>query len=202
LEKIFDPFFSTGSAAKGAGLRLSISRNIVAGYGGAIEAWSSEGSGSRFVVRLPVAEDPAVSRETAVAPREGGNASRRGRVLIVDDEARVRSTAAFLLKKEHDVCEAVGGREALAIVDRGTDFDVILCDLMMPDMSGMELHATLAERHPDLAARMIFMTGGAFTPRANEFLKRVPNPRVEKPFDTNDLLGLVRASVTKTPVAA
>jgi PAS domain S-box-containing protein len=202
LEKIFDPFFMTRAAGKGTGLGLSISRNIVASYGGRIEASSSEGEGNRFVVRLPAAESGAFAAPPLTAAADRFQSAPRGRVLIVDDEPRVRSTAAMLLKKEHDVCEVGGGREALAVVDRDTRFDVILCDLMMPDMSGMELHASLSERWPQLANRMVFMTGGAFTPRANDFLRCVPNRRVDKPFDAKRLLGLVRDLVTQAAAAA
>ena len=74
-------------------------------------------------------------------------------------------------------------RCALKAIQQGQRFDVILCDLMMPDLSGMDLHAELLELAPEQAEKIIFMTGGAFTGPAADFLATVPNPRIEKPFD-------------------
>jgi CheY-like chemotaxis protein len=76
-------------------------------------------------------------------------------------------------------------------------YDVILCDLMMPEMTGMELHAQLETTQPERAARMVFVTGGAYTPAAMSFLERVPNPRLEKPFDPENLRTQVREWVAK-----
>ena len=87
------------------------------------------------------------------------------------------------------------GRAAADLLAEDTRFDVILCDLMMPDMSGMELYAQLKTSAPDLAPRMIFVTGGAFTARAHEFLDSVPNARVDKPFDLDQLRELLRSRV-------
>lgn len=84
----------------------------------------------------------------------------------------------------------------LAVVARGERFDVILCDLMMPRMTGMELHAQLAALAPRQAERMVLLTGGAFTAAASEFLPRVPNARVDKPFDLVSLRALVRGLVS------
>src|SRR5207249_2888317 len=108
---------------------------------------------------------------------------------VVDDDAFVLSSLRRLLS-EYDVVCAANGRDALrAIADQ--NFDAVLCDLMMPQMTGMDLHEALAER-PELQPRIIFMTGGAFTPAARAFLDRVPNERLDKPFDTNALRALVR----------
>jgi CheY-like chemotaxis protein len=88
--------------------------------------------------------------------------------------------------------QTVGRAEdALAKLRAGEQYDVILCDLMMPQVTGMDLHATLSRERPDLVGRMIFMTGGAFTLRARQFLDGVPNPRIEKPFDAQLLRALV-----------
>ncbi|HVU52601.1 MAG TPA: response regulator, partial [Polyangia bacterium] len=88
-----------------------------------------------------------------------------------------------VLSKECDVDLAVDAREGLDRLAAGT-YDVVLCDLMMPDMTGMDLYAEVARRHPGVERRFIFMTGGAFTPRATEFLAQVSNRRLEKPFET------------------
>lgn len=116
----------------------------------------------------------------------------RRRLLIVDDEPHLARTLQILLGDENDVEVVTSGRAARATLERDGAFDAILCDLSMRDVSGMDLHDCLASERPEAAARMIFMTGGAYTAEAREFLDRVPNPRVEKPFRLEDLQALVR----------
>ncbi len=119
------------------------------------------------------------------------SAERRGRILVVDDEPRMGKALQRLLAPAHDVSVAQGAREALELVSAGAVFDVILCDLMMPGMSGMDLHAALGRTAPQLVARMVFMTGGAYTPQAQAFLEQVPNRRLEKPFRPEALERLI-----------
>jgi len=83
----------------------------------------------------------------------------------------------------------------LRLLEKREHFDLILCDLMMPAMTGMELHDELTRLDSSQAARMSFLTGGAFTPRARAFLAEVPNPRLEKPFDPQGLRSFVRSLV-------
>jgi len=87
---------------------------------------------------------------------------------------------------------------AFARIEAGERFDLILCDLMMPDMTGIDLYEVLMERFPDQARVMIFVTGGAFTTRAKAFLDRVSNLRVDKPFDARNLRALVRELLKST----
>jgi len=120
-------------------------------------------------------------------------------VLVVDDEASVRLLLERLLGAEHDVACADSGAQARELLEGGAEFDVILCDLMMPRLSGMDLHEWAALQRPEAARRMVFMTGGAFTTRARRFLERVPAGRVvEKPFEAPDLLALIRRHVQAT----
>ena len=108
---------------------------------------------------------------------------------------RVQGVFTLLIQCAGQGAEMVFGplaREALRLLDGGVGFDLILCDLMMPEMDGVDLHARLAARAPEQVARMVFLTGGAFSPRARRFLDEVPNPRVPKPFDGPALRGLVR----------
>jgi PAS domain S-box-containing protein len=186
-EKIFEPFFTTKGVGVGSGLGLSICKSIVTGFGGEITFHSEPGRGTRFLVKLPrVPGDWRKPGEAApaVAP---ARPKVRGRILVVDDEAGIRTSLARLLGREHEVVLAASGEEGQALLATDRRFDLVLCDLMMPRMSGMELHAWLAERDPALAGQVVFITGGAFLPGAAEYLARVGNLRVEKPFDSADL---------------
>jgi CheY-like chemotaxis protein len=106
---------------------------------------------------------------------------------VIDDEAGIRASLARLLGRDHEVVTAASGEDGQALLEKDRRFDLVFCDLMMPRMSGMELHAWLAGQDPALAGQVVFVTGGAFTPGAAEYLARVGNLRVEKPFDSTSL---------------
>ena len=118
-------------------------------------------------------------------------ASKRAHVLVIDDEVAIGRTLVRGLGRFHEVVALTSGKEALARIAAGERFDAILSDLMMPEVTGMEIHEELARIAPDQAKRMIFMTGGAFTERAREFLDRIPNPRIEKPFEMASILAII-----------
>jgi PAS domain S-box-containing protein len=190
LSRIFDPFFTTKPSGVGTGLGLWICQGILAPLGGTLEVESEVGRGSLFRVTLPVF-DPAPARERGAA--RGAEAELRGaRILVVDDEPLILGALRRALDAEYQVTCCKDGREALQRLRAGERFDVILSDLMMPELSGMELHAEIGRLTPDLTERMIFVTGGAFTPKAREFLERIPNARVEKPVDFQNLRILIR----------
>ena len=115
----------------------------------------------------------------------------RKRILLVDDYAAFANSLRLALLDDHDVVVATSGEQALVELQGGVRFDVVLCDLMMPQLSGAELHQRIAERWPGFERRMIFMTGGSYTPETNQFLKRVTNPRLEKPFPVDELRSLL-----------
>jgi DNA-binding NtrC family response regulator len=102
------------------------------------------------------------------------------------------TTLRVALSDEHDVVVVGSGPAARELLGRDREFHAIVCDLMMPKLSGMELHDWLRAESPELARRMIFMTGGAYTPGAFNFLDKVENPHIQKPFDLDELLSLVR----------
>jgi CheY-like chemotaxis protein len=188
LARVFDPFFTTRPVGTGMGLGLSICQGVVASLGGRIQASSEAGKGSRFRVTLPAVKDDAPQSPKTAAP------ARRGRVLLVEDDPLVARAVRRTLGSEHDVTFVDGGRGALSAL-AGAEFDVVLCDLMMPEMTGMDLHAELVRSRPEVAARMVFLSGGAFTDDAREFLARIPNAQVEKPFDPSHLRDVVRRLV-------
>ncbi|MDB4998764.1 MAG: hypothetical protein JWM74_6196 [Myxococcaceae bacterium] len=192
LRNIFDPFFTTKPIGVGTGLGLSICHGIVTGLGGRIEVESELGAGTLFRVVLRAATSSvrqAAPRTEAIVPVP----VVRTRVLAVDDDALFLGTLRRLLAAQHDVTAVTCASDALAHIGCGEEFDVILCDLMMPDMTGMDLHAELSLKRPELADRMIFLTGGTFTARAKSFLDGVKNAHLEKPFDAHEVQTLISA---------
>ena len=190
LPRVFDPFFTTKPVGIGTGLGLAICHRIVTAFGGEIAVDSELGSGSVFRVALPAAapvSEDVIAPIGSVPPRR----RRRARILAVDDEAMVGMAVRRMLANDHEVTALTDARAALERLQRGERYDVVLCNVMMPFMGGPELHAEVARLAPEQAERMIFMTGGAFTPAAHEFLDRVPNDRIEKPFDAPQLKQLV-----------
>jgi signal transduction histidine kinase len=192
LTRIFDAFFTTKPIGVGTGLGLSICHKIVTGLGGEIQVTSEVGKGTAFRVLLPatLADASVEPRLSTIAPP-----TRRGRVLIIDDEPMVARALGRVLEHEHEVTVAATADDACQRILAGARYDVILCDLMMPQMTGMELHAHLLRQVPDQAGQMVFLTGGAFTAGARAFLDGVPNQRIEKPFDTQHLRSIINDRV-------
>jgi PAS domain S-box-containing protein len=190
--RIFDPFFTTKPVGLGLGLGLSICHGIITNHGGTITAESELGRGSTFRVVLPVAaEAPAEPPRAAPAARSPDAPARRRRVLVIDDEPALATMISRILSREYHVDVTIDAREGLERLAGPDPYDVVLCDLMMPNMTGMDLFAEVARRQPGLEQRFVFMTGGAFTPRATEFLAQVKNRRLEKPFETSVLKATV-----------
>ena len=182
-DRVFEPFFTTKPIGVGTGLGLSICYGIVHGLGGTIEVDSRAGEGTTIRVRIPASGRARRAPSPAVAVEPP---TRRGRILIIDDNVNVARSFAILLA-DHDVEVSVDPRRAANRILAGETFDIVFCDLMMPAMTGMDLHAAVAEKLPKQAERIVFVTGGAFTPAAQEFVSRVPNTVLEKPFDMKKL---------------
>jgi CheY-like chemotaxis protein len=193
-QKIFDPFYTTKPVGMGTGLGLSICRNIVQSLDGSMDVESEPGRGSSFTVRLPVSR---ANSSTTIRP--GSNpppvSQRTLRVLIVDDDRLVAKATKRQLSPPHAVTLASSGAEALELTGR-QDFDAILCDVMMPGMTGMEFHDRVQQKDPALASRFVFITGGAFTPQARERFSRNNNPHITKPFTTSELIAALEAAIS------
>jgi len=187
--RLFMPFFTTKPPGVGTGLGLSICHRIIASLGGDITVESVVGKGTTFRVSLPAAPPGTIEAppaEPSVAP-----AVRRGRILVIDDEPWILSAVRRNLSFEHEVTITTSALDAIKRIASGESFDIILCDLVMPYVTGMDLHAEVVRIDPEQAQRIIFLTGGAFTPRARAFLDEIPNLRLEKPFDQGELRALV-----------
>lgn len=187
--RIFDPFFTTKPREQGTGLGLSLCAEIVAKHGGQMMVQSTPGEGSRFEVRIPIVTGLSVEAETVRPPVEQGTA--RKRILVIDDDAgMVRAYRRMLV--DHDAVVVSSGSQALALIHDGDVFDVIVCDLMMPEMDGPQVYENITLSAPELAGRMVFCTGGAFTARTREFISRVDNQVLDKPISRDDLERLLR----------
>lgn len=191
LDRLFEPFFTTKAYGKGAGLGLSISRNIVQAHAGALEVSSVLGEGTTFRVALPT-----WSGSAAPPPEEAPAADRRLRVLIVDDEVAVARALAAALGRTHEVVVMTGGRQALAHLDGDPAFDAILCDVVMPEVSGVAFYEALSQSMPDLCRRLVFMTGATLGSDAGRKLEKLPNRVLEKPFDMKLVAAALRSAAS------
>jgi CheY-like chemotaxis protein len=158
--------------------------------GGQLRAASTPGVGSTFEIVLPPAAPTASAdaRNAASDPVEAAAPMRLGRVLVVDDEvALLRAITEILELDGLTVTSTSKPREALAMIAGGERFDVILSDISMPDMTGINFYEAIRAQDEGLAQRMIFMSGGAVTEQADNFLKGLANQYVVKPFKSADL---------------
>jgi PAS domain S-box-containing protein len=187
--RMFTPFFTTKPVGVGTGLGLAISHRIVTAMQGTITFDSEPGKGTEFRITLPVA-GPSIQPVTQKLPM-ATTASRRGRVLVIDDEESLGQAIRRYLAQDHEVEAVTSARVALDRLIGGARYDVILCDLMMPQITGMEVHATVSKLDPAQAERIVFVTGGAFTESARTFFENTANHRIEKPFDLKTLRHLV-----------
>jgi PAS domain S-box-containing protein len=186
LQRIFDPFFSTKAVGEGTGLGLFIAQNIVRDLGGDLSVESTPGLGSTFTVRLP----------TAVVPWQGSAPSpvpiaRGANLLVVDDEPLLLKALGRMLGRGHTLTLVGSGREALTLLEQGQRYDAVLCDLMMPDVSGIDVWERLGQLDARQQRRVVFMTGGTFTERARRFLDQVHPPVLEKPFTASAFANLL-----------
>lgn len=197
IDRIFDPFFTTKEIGVGTGLGLAICHGVVTAMRGEIQVESTLGAGCTFRVSLPAGARVEPDVEPAPASRPP-----RSRILIVDDDPRVAQLLADMLCEQHDVEVEGSATTALARLTAGERYDVIFCDLMMPNMTGMEFQQGLEARVPELAERTIFVTGGAFTPRARAFVSGLADRALAKPFRLVELeraIARIRARSSTCP---
>lgn len=181
--RLFDPFSATG-------VGVSIANTIVRELGGELRADEAPGGGTVYRMSLPrAAQKKARSASNPSAVQ--GTASGRGRVLVIDDEPLIATSLRRALR-DHDVTVVSSGRMAIDMLEKDAAFDLVFCDLMMPELTGMDVYEWLRDARPGMEERVVFMSGGAFTQRAGEFLEVVPNMRFEKPFELDKVRAFVR----------
>ncbi len=194
LDRIFEPFFTTKGKQDGTGLGLALSIDIARQHGGTLEVETS-GQGTRFELVLPI--------DNGLVPEEDEQAAAtsdillRGRVLVVDDEPGIRRSLGRLIGRRHEVEVRGDGRSALELLTEDPSFDVILCDLMMPELDGPGLHAELETTQPALAGRMVFMSGGVFTERCSQFLERAKPRLLDKPASAERLEQVIQDALRR-----
>ena len=194
--RLFTPYFTTKPVGHGIRLELAICHRIVTSLGGTIAARSGGGTGNVFRVELPSANAAPEHKDAAPAHASSTPPSpRRGRLLLIDDDRLVLNTLSRVFEREHEAVATLSASEALKIVAEQGPFDVIFCDLMMPNTSGMSFYEKLAKTSPRVADKVVFMTGGAFSADAEKFLTQVQNAHVAKPFDLEQVRALVRSRI-------
>lgn len=193
LPHLFDPFYSTRDGEGGTGLGLAMCEQIISDHGGSITVESTQGKGTLFQVALPT---DAKTR----APPERIHISTNAmpQVLVIDDDpALIRSISRTLFGR-CEVTTAFNGQEGLErILAAREPWTLVLCDMTMPVLNGREFHQQLLRRSPELAARVVFMSGGAISDETHAFLASIPNPKLEKPFTTRALLALLEQNLER-----
>ena len=192
-QRIFTTGFTTKAHEGGMGLGLSTCKRVAQAHGGRLEVHHLSEGGTRFELILPVNTGLAAIERRRDSHPISEAPLQRSRILIVDDDAMVLSALRRRLRRRHDTVTVLGGVEALARLSEDPGFDSIVCDLMMPEVDGKSFYDTIKKEHPQLADRIVFMSGGAFTPRLRKFAASVPNPVLQKPVSREDLESMLSA---------
>lgn len=192
IGRIFDPFFTTKPVGVGTGLGLSLCRTIIREMDGEISVSSKFGQGTTFRIVLPKARSVTIPPISSQSRRQ--MLPPRSRILIVDDDVAVADSVCAILSEYHDVHVARSGDEALLAL-RQKAFDLMLCDIMMPEMSGFELYRHVQTEHGRSAPRIVFVTAGLLAESDREFINTSGCSCLEKPITEEQLHRAVRESV-------
>ncbi|GAB4557921.1 MAG: hypothetical protein Tsb0020_02470 [Haliangiales bacterium] len=183
LPHLFDPYFTSKSLNEAVGLRIAVSHSIVSSMGGDLAVHSILDHGTTFIVSLPASSQREQHSDVEDQAKDASSGGRR--ILVIDDEPAVLRVIRRMLK-DYDVTTCQGGQAALDHLLKG-DFDLVLCDLMMPEYTGMDLYERTSAGRPEMVERFLFVTGGAFTKQTESFLRSVSKEALGKPFTTAQL---------------
>jgi len=198
LDRIFDPFFTTREAGQGTGLGLSICHGIIAEHNGRIYAESEPGRGATFIVELPVISE---EKQLEMAEPAEGEPEKvtEARILVVDDEpTNLQYLSELLAEEGHEVETVDNGGDALKKIEEG-GYALILADIKMPGMSGMELYKRVKKAFPSLAGKVVFITGDVMGEDTMKFLSSTKAPYITKPFDNKKLKATINRVLSKGP---
>lgn len=198
LRRVFDPFFTTKPVGVGTGLGLSISHRIVSEFGGEIGIESQHQHGTLVWMSLETAPIEAVPPPKQPTFPPPSNREHAARILIVDDEPAILRALSRVLQG-YQVTRALSGREAVSRIEHSGPYDVVFCDVMMPELSGIDVYERAKQVCPGQEQRIVFITGGAFTEHAAKFIESIDNPKLGKPFDAGEVRALVKA-LTREPM--
>jgi signal transduction histidine kinase/ActR/RegA family two-component response regulator len=202
LSRIFDPFFTTKTAGEGTGLGLSLSIGIVEAHGGRMQVENVAGAGARFTVRLPISGTSAKPAASAASAAATTGQARRGRVLVIDDEERLRTTLVdVFMTLGHDVDQAATGGDGLSLLATKA-FDVVVLDLRLPDIDGKAVWEQMVSRDPGLVRKVIFITGDTMSAETQTFLERAGRPVLTKPVTMDQVRVVIGQILDAAPSAA
>ena len=190
LPRIFDPFFTTHSVGQGYGLGLSVCYRIVTEHGGEISAANSPAGGAVFTVVLP---EPAHQDST---PQETGDTTpvlQGPRVLVIDDEPLITDFVSRALERYDCSVEVVGRGEQVLLRPDLAQFDLILMDVWMPGMDGVEVYVSLRDLPGEITRRVVIMTGDTASARTRDFIAQSGALVLSKPFGIAELTQVVEA---------
>ncbi len=210
-KNIFRPFYTTKPVGEGTGLGLSICHSIVNSYGGSIRFETETGVGTLFQVYFPVAKglflpsdaqskfsDRSPQASKIFEPTAHAYGSSETKVLLIDDDRDLLEVLESVIAVKHQVKALTDAAKALEVIAEGNQFDCILCDLMMPKLGGVDFYERLLKISPEHCQRIVFMTGGSFTAKTDQFLKQENIVHREKPISTLDLMELIQNTIDRS----
>ncbi|MGB8953035.1 MAG: PAS domain S-box protein, partial [Candidatus Aminicenantales bacterium] len=201
LDKIFNPFFTTKEVGKGTGLGLSICHGIITQHNGRIYAQSESGKGATFVIELPIVAEPAQADKAKKTQKEPQK-PRGAKILVVDDEAAILTFLRRLLTEWGHSVETINTADAALERLKTERYSLILLDIKLPGMSGIELYHHIEEIAPALTRRVMFITGDIMEGTTRDFLEKARVPHITKPLDIEVLKKMINSALNQTQVAA
>jgi PAS domain S-box-containing protein len=186
LQTIFDPFFTTREVGQGTGLGLSVCHGIITEHNGKIWAESESGKGATFVIELPLTSEELQVESSEVVEEEPARVAK-AKILVVDDEPVIRQFISQVLSEQGHTVETADSADAALKMVKAKRYRLILLDIKMPGMSGVELYKRFQEIAPSLTKRVVFITGDVMGKRTISFLNKTKTPYMMKPFDAREL---------------